>query len=286
MNQPLLHPAPKGTGVTTPTPRRTLEQTFAELQRQQRIGLFPFIPAGYPDLPTTAALLRTLEASGASAIEVGFPFSDSIADGPVVQEAFIKALENHFRVHDLFDTIGAVRGDLSVPLVAMVSFSIVYRYGTERFLTDARTAGFDAILIPDLPPPQAQEVCRQVRAAGLDTVLLLAPSTPPQRRKQIADLSSGFIYYLSVSGVTGARATLPEDLESNVRQLKTMTRRPVAVGFGVSQPAHLQQLSTFADAAIVGSALVRQITAHMGQGQSAILNAAGSFCRDLLKTPA
>lgn len=271
--------------MTQTIARRSLADTFAHLRRQQRIGLFPFIPAGYPDLPTTAALLPALEAAGASAVEIGFPFSDSIADGPVIQAAFSQALSKKITVRDIFDTIATTRGAIAMPLVAMVSYSIVYRYGPDRFLADAKTAGFDAILAPDLPPPEGERFCAKVRAAGLDTVLLLAPSTAAQRRKEIADLCSGFIYYLSVTGITGARDALPPDLQSNVRQIKTLTRQPVAVGFGVSQPEHLRQMALFADAAIVGSAIVRIINNHLKDGPVGIAGAVGAFCRELLGAP-
>lgn len=267
--------------MSKPQTAHSLSHTFAQLRQQQRIGLFPFIPAGYPDLDTTAALLAELEQAGASAVEIGFPFSDPVADGPVIQHAFVEALKQGLHVHSIFETVSKVRPTISLSLIAMVSYSIVYRYGVDRFLADAGSSGFDAILIPDLPPPEADQVCQKIRAAGLDTVLLVAPTTSVDRRKEIADLCSGFIYYLSVSGVTGARASLPDDLQANVRQLREATSVPVVVGFGVSTRAHVEQLSKVADAAIVGSALVRQITAHRDEGVSAICQAVGAFCRQL-----
>lgn len=262
-------------------PRRTIRETFDALRARGQIALIPFIPAGYPDLASTAAALPALEAGGASLIEIGFPFSDPIADGPVVQEAFTAALARKLKVADVFDTVRAARASVSVPLLGMLSYSIVFRYGVARFVAEAKSAGFDGLILPDLPPPEAQAVCEQVRAGGLETVLLVAPTTTPQRRKQIADLSSGFVYYLSVSGITGERDQLPEDLERNVRALKSLTDRPVCVGFGISKPAHVKQLTGLADGAIVGSAIVRNMKSHLSEGPAGIGRGIQSFVSTL-----
>lgn len=242
----------------------------------------PFISAGYPDLPTTAATIPAIEAAGASLIEVGFPFSDPIADGPTIQESYTRALQKKVKLADIFSMIAAVRPKVSLPLVGMVSHSIVFRTGVDRFVADAKKAGFDALLIPDLPPPEAQKVCDQVRAGGLDTVLLVAPTTTPQRRKEIADLCSGFIYYLSVSGITGEREKLPADLTANVKAMKAQTSTPVCVGFGISKPEHVSQLAGVADGAIVGSAIVKRMTQHAAEGPAKVAEAVGAYCRELL----
>jgi tryptophan synthase alpha chain len=173
--------------------QRSLKETFADLRAHQQIGLLPFISAGYPDLPTTQALLPALERAGASAIEIGIPFSDSIADGPTIQEAFAYTLAKKTKLKDIFATIKAACPHVSIPLLAMVSYSIVFRYGLDRFLTDATTAGINGPILPDVPPPEAQSVCTKVQSAGLDTVLLISPTTAPDRRKEIADLCSGFV---------------------------------------------------------------------------------------------
>src|SRR5206468_2782769 len=150
-----------------------------------------FIPAGYPDLETTSASLLAAERGGASVIEVGIPFSDPIADGPTIQEAFSAALARGLKVGDVFQTVASVRARLSVPLVSMVSYSIVYRFGVDRFVKAARDASFDGLILPDLPPPEARQICEIVQAGGLETILLVAPTTAPQRRREIAELSSG-----------------------------------------------------------------------------------------------
>jgi tryptophan synthase alpha chain len=261
---------------------RSIAQTFVDLRARKRIGLVPFLPAGFPDLETTAACLPALQAGGASVIEIGIPFSDPIADGPIIQAAFTAALARKITVGDVFRMIASVRPKLSIPIVAMVSYSIVFRYGIEKFSADAKNAGFDGLILPDLPPPEAQTICTKVRAGGLDTILLVAPTTAPDRRKQIADLSSGFVYYLSVAGITGERDQLPADLTTKVRELKSLTDRPVCVGFGIHKPRHLAQLAGIADGAIVGSAYVRRMHEHLGQGPAAISKVVEDYTRELL----
>ncbi len=255
--------------------------TFENLKKQNRIALMPFVPAGYPDLATTAAVLPALEAGGADLIEIGVPFSDPIADGPTIQAAFTKALANKLKVSDVLKTVAGVRANVNVPIIAMVSFSIVYKYGLDRFLTDAKSHGFDGLILPDLPPPEAQRVCEKVWNAGLDTILLVAPTTTTERRKEIAKLSSGFIYYLSVSGITGERDALPLDLSQNLVELRNITDKPVCVGFGISKPSHISQLRDVADGAIVGSALVKKMTERLSDGSEAIADIATTYTREL-----
>src|SRR5262249_35722698 len=191
--------------------------------------------------------------------------------------------QKKLKLAEVFSAIAAVRPTVSLPLVGMVSHSIVYRYGVDRFVADARTAGFDALIIPDLPPPEAQQACDRGGAGGVDTVLLVAPTTSPKRRKEIAELSSGFIYYLSVSGITGERDKLPADLAANVRSLKEQTSTPVCVGFGISKPEHVAQLAGVADGAIVGSAVVRRMQQHSGESADKIATAVAGYCRELLR---
>jgi tryptophan synthase alpha chain len=260
---------------------KSLREIFGELRTRKRVGLLPFIPAGYPDLAATAALLPALERAGASAIEVGIPFSDPIADGPVIQEAFTAALAKGLKLKDVLKTVREARAAVSIPLVSMVSFSIVFRYGPERYFADAKAAGFDGLILPDLPPPEAEGICQKVRAAGLDTILLVAPTTTPQRRKEIARLCSGFIYYLSVSGITGERQKLPEDLANQLRQLRAASEMPVCVGFGISRPEHVRQLNGLADGAIVGSAIVRRLKEHQGAELGKMVAAVEAYCREL-----
>ena len=246
------------------------------------VALMPFVAAGYPSIVASVEILKALDLPGIGAIEVGFPFSDPTADGPIIQEAFVAALNSGVKVADIFAAIGKAK--IRKPLVAMVSYSIVFRYGVEKFFKDAKAAGFAGILCPDLPPPEAQSVCVKVRAAGLDTVLLVSPSTTPRRRAEIASLCTGFIYYLSVAGITGERDKLPADLEANVRQLKSLGHIPVCIGFGISQRKHLQQLETVGDGAIVGTALVRVVKdrAYSKDSPAQIAQAVRAYCQTLL----
>jgi len=266
----------------TSTTNPSIPETFARLKQQSRIALLPFIPAGYPNLDTTLAAIHALQSNGASIIEIGFPFSDPIADGPVIQEAFTVALANKLKVADIFKSIASTRPTLKAPLVAMVSYSLVFRYGLEKFAAEAHAAGFSGMIIPDLPPPEAQAVAAKIRAANLDTILLVAPTTSPERRKEIAALSTGFIYYLSVSGITGERTSLPPDLEQNLRALKSQTPTPLCVGFGIHQPNQIQQLAKLADGAIVGTAYVRRMKQHLGESPEKIAIVLGAYTRELL----
>jgi tryptophan synthase alpha chain len=268
--------------MATTTRRRSIADAFAELRQKKQIAFMPFVPAGYPDLQTTAKLLPALERAGANIIEVGIPFSDPIADGPVIQEAFTRALEKGLKLADVFSTIRSARGSVSIPLVAMVSFSVAFRYGVEKFAAAMKEAGFDGLILPDLPPPEAEAFVAKIQAAGLDTILLVAPTTSPERRKEIARLSSGFIYYLSIAGITGERNDLPRELADGVRQMKGVSDRPVCVGFGISTSAHLKQLAGVADGAIVGSAVVRRMTSNLGNGADDIVDGVSSYCRELL----
>jgi tryptophan synthase alpha chain len=258
----------------------TIRTALTAAKQRDGIALMPFLAAGYPDLDTTAASIRSLAGAGATLIEVGFPFSDPIADGPVIQEAFTYALSKKIKVADVFAAVQSTGAP--VPLVAMLSYSIVFRYGVERFARDAKQSGFSGIILPDLPPPEAQKVCDVIRAAGLDNVLLVAPTTPPRRRAEIARSCSGFVYYLSVSGITGERDVLPEDLERNVREIKSVTDCPVCVGFGIHRAQQVAQLRGVADGAIVGSAFVRRVKEHLNDGPDAIARISSDYCRELL----
>ncbi len=262
--------------------RGAIGRALAAAKARGRAALMPFIPAGFPDSAATTACIPALEQAGATLIEVGFPFSDPIADGPTIQAAFTASLAKGLRVADVFAAVRAARAAADLPLVAMVSYSIVFRYGAERFFADAAGAGFDGLILPDLPPPEAGTVCERAWAAGLDTCLLVAPSTPAPRRAEIARLSTGFVYYLSVAGVTGARDGLPADLAANLAELKALSDRPVCVGFGLHTAAQVAALATMADGAIVGSAFVKRMGDAAFGGSDAVAAAAAAYCRQLL----
>jgi tryptophan synthase alpha chain len=262
--------------------RTSIHDTFARLRSQRQIALMPFVASGFPDLACTTAVLPALQAGGASMIEIGFPFSDPIADGPTIQAAFTDSLAKGIRIADTFRTVASVRPSVSIPLVAMLSYSIVFRYGVERFVKDAKAAGFDGLIVPDLPPPEAQRVCGTIRTGGLDTILLVAPTTTKERRKEIVALCSGFVYYLSVSGITGERDRLPDGVMSNVQALRELGDTPVCVGFGIHRPEQVAQLAGVADGAIVGTAFVKRMREAAPDGAAAVAQAASAYCRELL----
>lgn len=258
-----------------------IQQTFARAKQTHSLQLMPFIPAGYPSLEATAETLISVGSSGAGLIEVGIPFSDPIADGPVIQQAFTDALAAGVKLAGVLETVRSVKARVPIPLVAMVSYSIAFRKGIRTFSRELKAAGFDGLILPDLPPPEAQGICEQIWEEGLDTILLVAPTTPADRRAEIARLSSGFIYYLSVSGITGERASLPSDLAAGLKQMRDLTDKPVCVGFGISKRDHIKQLEGHADGAIVGSALVKRMMTG-GNDAKAVAAAASDLCRELI----
>jgi tryptophan synthase alpha chain len=223
------------------------------------MAFMPFVTAGDPDLAMTQALIRALGEQGVDLIEVGFPYSDPIADGPVIQASYTRALQQHVHVRDIIQSIHELDHDGLPPLVAMVSYAIVFRFGLERFLDEARQAGFAGLIIPDLPGDEAADVFAQVRARQLDLVQLVAPTTPRERVRSILEHCSGFVYCVAVAGTTGARDQVASTLLEQLKWLRGETELPLCVGFGISRPAHLDPLRGLADGAIVGSAIVRQL---------------------------
>ena len=224
----------------------------------------PFLTAGDPDLQTTEALIQAAERAGASVCEIGIPFSDPVADGPVIQASMTRALDAGLRVQQVFEMVRRVRPKVSLGLVAMVSYSIVHRMGLETFVHAARDAGFDGFIFPDLPLEESADARQAVEDAGLILSMLIAPTTPIERAQKIAAASSGFAYVVSRSGITGARSELPPDLPDRLAKLREVTDLPMAVGFGISSADQVRAVVRIADAAIVGSALVDCVHQHCG----------------------
>ena len=259
-------------------------KTFESLRAQKRAAFIPFFAAGDPDIPTTAALVKASAASGADLVEIGVPFSDPIADGPVIQASYYRALDKGFRVQQLFELAAGLRKDgVTVPLVCMVSETLVYKRTAPVFFATAKKAGFDGLIIPDLPAGYEGDAASQAANAGLDLIFLIAPTTTPERREQIASKSRGFIYYISVTGITGARSVLPADLGDNVAGIRKYTKTPVCVGFGISQPEQAKAVSGMADGVIVGSALVRKVEEALAKGLSgaALVEHVNALLKDL-----
>ncbi len=236
---------------------------FRELRARDEAALIPYIVAGDPDLETTARLVIELEARGADLIELGVPFSDPMADGPANQRAAARGLSSGASLAAILSMVKELRTRTEIPIVLFGYYNPIFHYGCERFSADAAKAGVDALLVVDLPPEEAAELQKPARKNGLDFIYLLAPTTPLDRAEKIARSARGFLYYVSVTGVTGARAELATDLEEHVRGIKGVTELPIGVGFGISKPAQAARVAVFADAVIVGSALSLAIEANV-----------------------
>jgi tryptophan synthase alpha chain len=236
-----------------------IEARFQELAERGQAAFIPYITAGDPNLRVTAALVHELERAGADIIEFGIPFSDPIADGPVNQEAAIRALKNNVSLHDVVRLVGELRASTQIPLVLFTYFNPVMAYGIEAFAADAHAAGVDGVLCVDLPPEESEDCKKQLDAKGIATIYLVAPTSPRERVEKIAKLSRGFVYYVSRTGVTGERANLEQKVAAMVRLIKQYTQTPVAVGFGISTPKQAREIARIADGVIVGSAIVRMV---------------------------
>ena len=232
-----------------------IERTFAELRVRGEAALIPFIVAGDPNLDTTRALVFELEARGADLIELGVPFSDPMADGPANQRALARGLNSGASLAAIIAMVSEIRRQSQIPIVLFGYYNPILHYGCERLCADAARAGIDALLVVDLPPEEAAELALPARAHGLDIIYLLAPTTPLERARTIARAGSGFLYYVAVTGVTGARASLAAGLEARVRAMRAVTRLPIGVGFGISTPEQAAEVAGYADAVVVGSAL-------------------------------
>ncbi len=237
-------------------------------QAEGRKALLPYITGGYPDVATTVDILTRLDPRHCLCAEVGIPFSDPIADGPVIQMSFSQALERGFKLDDLFEALKDRREAIKVALLAMVSYSVVYRRDPRDFVAVAAAAGFDGLIVPDLALEEAEELAALGRAQQCPLVMMVAPTSTPQRRGRIAELSEPFIYYQSLAGVTGERDRLPRDLTAQVRQLRAQTGKPICVGFGIATAAHVAAVCEVADGAIVGSAIVRRMNDAVARGES------------------
>jgi tryptophan synthase alpha chain len=240
-----------------------IDRVFEGLRAKNRRAFMPFITAGDPDLNATTALIQGLTRAGASLIEVGFPYSDPIADGPTIQASYTRALAKHLSLDAILrhfrEKHGTMTNGQAVPLVAMVSYAIIMRRGLERFLDDAQSAGFSGAIVPDLPLEESQHLASLARDRDFKLIFLVTPTTPLDRARRIAETSTGFLYYVSVTGITGERKELPPALQSQLAALRDATKIPICVGFGISRPEHVRALRDQADGIIVGSALVRPL---------------------------
>jgi tryptophan synthase alpha chain len=256
---------------------------FERLRRAGRKAFMPFIAAGDPNLETTGRILRTLQDRGvADLVELGVPYSDPIADGAVIQSSYQRALAAGVSPQAIFGLVKRLRGEgLELPIALMVSYALVFRPGVDAFVDQAAEAGIDGLIVPDLPVDEAEPLAQVLAARGLAHVLLVAPTTPPERRQRIVEHATGFIYCISVAGITGERAALPPQLAEYVRAIKKATKTPVCVGFGISTPEHVAAVAKVADGAIVGSAIVRRIADVADRPAEEIAKAVADLCGEL-----
>lgn len=257
-----------------------IAETFADLKREGRRGFIPFITAGDPDLETTRDLILELDRVGATVIELGVPFSDPMADGPVIQRASERALRQRFGLTEILQTIAEVRKQTRVPIVLFSYFNPLLQFGIENLAREAEHAGVDGILVTDLAPEEAGRFAAMLRAHEIDMIFLVAPTSTDERLQMVAERASGFIYAVSRTGVTGAQAEMSAESEKLVSRVRQFSDLPVAVGFGISKPDQVADVWRYADAAVVGSAIVGEI--EQAQSAAEAVSRVGRFARELI----
>ena len=235
-----------------------IDDLFGRLRLAKAKAFIPFIAAGDPSPSATTHLIIELDKAGCHLIELGFPFSDPIADGPVIQASYTRALDRGVKVDDVMSCVEKAK-PVTAPLVGMASYTLVYRRGPAQFVDRAITAGFSGLIVPDLPAEEAAEFAKLCADRNFRNIMLVTPTTPPARAEKIVRLSTGFVYCVSIAGVTGERDRLPDELLVQLLQLRTMTNLPLCVGFGVGKPEQVRVLRDVADGVIVGSAIVRRL---------------------------
>ncbi len=248
-----------------------IEKTFKKLKKENKKAFIPYIMAGDPSLEKTIENVMLLEECGADIIELGVPFSDPLADGPTIQRAAERALAAGITLVKVTHLVSQIRTFSQIPIVLMTYYNPIFKYGEERFIKDAVRAGVDGIIVPDLPPDEADNLLKFARISNLDTIFLVAPTTTKKRLKTIIKASKGFIYYVSITGITGAKLTLDETFTEQLILIKNQTEKPVAVGFGVSTPGEAYTVSRLADGAIIGSAIVKVLNEGSHKARNFIL---------------
>jgi len=252
---------------------------FATLRKRGEVALVPFLMAGDPDLGVTKELIRVAAASGADLLEIGVPFSDPTADGPVLQRSAYRALQRGASLPRIIELVTDLRGELDLPLILFGYYNPIFHYGVQAFCRDARQAGIDGLLVVDLPPEEADELWRPARDAGLDLVFLLAPTSDQNRVRAVLRRASGFVYYVSMTGVTGSRPITPADVRPAVEWVRSQCRLPIGVGFGITSGAEAAAVASFADAVIVGTSVMRLV--ESANGEVDVVARVGAFIREL-----
>ena len=259
-----------------------IKQKFSQIKKEGRTGLILFLTVGYPDIQTTRELIPALVEAGADAIELGVPFSDPLADGATIQASSFHALRQGTSIRDCLKTVEDLRQEVpETPLILMGYYNPIFQFGLTDFCNTAHSVGVDGLIVPDLPIEEAEPLHDQCRPKGIHLVPLLAPTSTEDRIKTICAIASGFIYCLTVTGVTGTRDSLPTDMDQLVNRVRRHTDLPIGVGFGISTREHLEAVGRIADAAIVGSALIRAI---QDSSRSQIIERATQFVRELRGT--
>lgn len=236
-----------------------IDKVFKKLKAQNKKAFIPYVMAGDPSLERTVEIVLMIEKCGADIVELGVPFTDPLADGPTIQRAAERALNSGVTLKKVIGLVGELRRQTQIPLVLMTYYNPVFKYGEEEFVSDAVNAGVDGVIIPDLPPDEADGLIKLSKKAGLATIFLLAPTSTGDRIRKAAKASSGFIYYVSITGTTGSKLMLDSTLKESVSNVRRISEMPVAVGFGVSAPDEAKAVSEIADGVIIGSAIVKRI---------------------------
>jgi len=256
-----------------------IDKKFAELKRRGEAALIPFITAGDPDLATTLKIMHALEAGGADAMELGIPFSDPSADGPTIQRSSERALKRPITLPAIFRLVRRFRRTSQLPIILFGYYNPFFRFGLDKFARQAAQSGVDGVLCVDLPPEESGDLKRCTDPREVDVIFLLSPTSGADRRRIVARHGRGFIYYVSVTGVTGARQSFDSDLRRQVAQVRKVTKLPVGVGFGISKPRQAAWIAGFAEAAVVGSALIQRI--EQAKSKAEKVEQAGKFVAQL-----
>ncbi len=260
----------------------SIDELFERLRQEQRKAFMPFITAGDPDLEFTREVVRELATQGSSLCEIGIPYSDPLADGPTIQASYTRALASKLKLSHILEHCQGWVPSLEIPAIMMISYSIVHRFGADRYVRESQAAGFGGAIVPDLPIEESAKLAETCRQADFSLVQLVTPTTPRERALRIAETSSGFLYFVSVAGITGERRSLPPDLADSVAWLRERTPLPVCVGFGISTPEHIRMLAPVCDGLIVGSAFVRRIAEVESTSREAVLREIGQAAAELV----
>lgn len=278
----MVRPTSAGDGPGKQAEMSRIQVVFDELRRTGRKAFMPFVTAGDPDLGFTKELVHVLSDAGSSLIEVGVPYSDPIADGPVIQASYTRALRQGVRSADVLKTLAAITPRLNTPVVLMVSYAVIFRRGLGEFVDRAEQAGIAGLIVPDLPIEESEPLREACDRQRLDLVQLITPTTPRPRAIRIAEAGRGFLYYVSVAGITGERRELPRELVDNLAWLRTQTPLPICVGFGISRPEHVRLLASVVDGIIVGSAIVRHVAAIGEKSRGRVLEEVREYVAELM----